>query len=74
MLQLPSCAIAPSICSVFRTTGAHGPPPLSAHLLDDAAVSWDFCCSAQIANKGTPKSGEMTGPGFAVCIQRQDDV
>lgn len=39
-------AVSPSFCSVFRAAGAHGPPPLSAHLLDDAAVLWDFFFAA----------------------------
>lgn len=55
-------SMAPSHCSIFREPGAHGPPPLSAHLLDDAAVSWDFCCSAQIAHKGTKVRGNYRAP------------
>ncbi len=62
--------IAQSLCSVFRAPGAHGPPPASAHLLDDAAVSWDFCCSAQIAQKGTKVWGDDRARPRRLYLQR----
>lgn len=72
-------AIAPCICSIFRAPGVHAPPPFSAHLLDDAAVLWDFCCSAQIANKGTkvrrndrawPRRLHLQRPLCVWCVRR----
>lgn len=63
-------AIAPSLCSVFRASVAHGPPPLSAHLLDDAAVLWNLCCSAQIANKDTKDRWNYRGLPRSPHLQR----
>lgn len=67
------------LTAVFSGNLGHTGPRLSAHLLDDAAVSWDFCCSAQIAHKGTkvrandrarPRRLHLQRPISVWCVRR----
>lgn len=67
--------ILPRLSAVFSGHPVHaGLPPLSAHHLGDAAVSCDFCCSAQIAFKDTKVQGNdrawphRLNPQRPVCV------